>query len=146
MGNMAAQQYGKPSVFLIVFPDDVHLPIVLRLAFPFKSNTAFPAHFSSFLEALRQGEPTYDEHTVSEFSLQKLVTDNPCASAAIFKMLMENLFSVLFGIFLASMVKKTTPLFHRREGVFGRATAAFSVTEIQGQVSLYAHLAIWGTG
>lgn len=148
IGSMAAiaQRYGTPSVFLTVSPDDVHHPMVLRLAFPSKSNTAFPADVGGFLEALRQGQPTYDERAVSQFSLQKLVTDNPCASAAVFKMLMENLFSILLGTPVASTVKKTTPFVEQREGVFGRATAAFSVTEIQGRGSLHSHLAIWGTG
>lgn len=34
---------------------------------------------------------------------------------------------------------------NQREGVFGKATAAFSDNEIQGHGSLHDHLAVWGT-
>lgn len=147
MGSLCAiaQRYGTPSVFLTVSPDDIHHPMILRLAFPSKSNAEFPAYSGSFLEALCHGQAMYDEHSISEFSLQKLETNNPCASEAVFQMVMDNLFSILLGVPVASQVKKTTPLSQQRQGVFGQVTAAFSVTEIQGRGALHAHLAIWGT-
>lgn len=88
---------------------------------------------------LQQGETMHDEHTVSEFSLQIFVTKHPCATSAVFKMIVENLFSVLLGIPVSSRVKKTTLLFQLRKCVFGRATTVILVMEIQGQGSLHAH-------
>ena len=83
MGELIAmtQRYGVPSVFQTISLDDIHHPMVIRLAFPSESNISFPAKCGEFLDTLRNGDVTYDQKSVSDFSLQKLVTGNSFASA-----------------------------------------------------------------
>lgn len=103
MGSLIAitQRFGTPSIFLTIAPDDTHNPMTLRICFPSKNNDGFPANPQGFLESLQQDKLKYDEHCTSEFSLQKLVTDNPYASTTIFRDIMTNLFNELLGIPLA---------------------------------------------
>ena len=139
------QRYGTPSVFLTVSPDDTHHPMTLRIAFPSTSNVKFPAKPEKSIEALINEDEEYQQMSISQLAIHKLVTESPHVSATVFKLIMDNLFSELLGIQLSSTTKKTTPLSSRNEGVFGKVTAAFSVTEVQGRGALHAHCAIWGT-
>jgi hypothetical protein len=108
------QRYGTPSVFLTVCPDDTHQPITLRVAFPSKSNVKFPAKPEKFIEALTYGDEEYEQVSISQLAIQKMVTESPHASATVFKLIMENLFNELLGMPLSSITKKTTTLLAER--------------------------------
>lgn len=131
MGQMCAvtQRYGTPSIFLTIAPDDTHNPLILRAAFPSKTNQGFPADPGQFLETLRRGDVQYDEHAISEYSLQQIISENPVAGTVIFKKIMENLFDILLGIPVVYKTKKTVPLSARSQRVFQKSSSHPSIVK-----------------
>ncbi|KAK4025197.1 hypothetical protein OUZ56_014271 [Daphnia magna] len=126
-------------------PDDTHHPMTLQIAFPSTSNEKFPTKPEKFIGALINEDEECEQVSISQLAIHKLFTESQHASATVFKLIMEKLFSVLLGIPLSSTTKKTTPLSSRNEGVIGKVTEVFSVTEVQERGALHAHCAMWGT-
>ena len=72
-----------------------------------------------------------------------LVTKNPVAAAQIFKMTLETIFDTLFGIKPEYLSKVTVANGARNKGIFGKTVAAYTVTEVQGRLSLHGHMTVW---
>ena len=138
-------RYGLPSIFLTISPDDVHSPMALRLCFPSITNSDHPAQAETFLNALRTGELEFQEISINNFGLLKLIAQNPVASAEIFNKMMETVWSALIGIKSEKFQKKTVPISSKDDGIFGQNVATFGVFEVQGRGSLHTHMCIWGS-
>lgn len=145
------QYYGCPSIFFTFAPDDIHSILTLRMCCPtMNGNDKFPAVDDGFEQMLREknnecseGNILNDYIDITEFNLHSLVTKNPVAAAQVFKMTTETIFDTLFGIKPEYMTKITVPNSSRSKGIFGSTIAAYTVTEVQGRLSLHGHMTIW---
>lgn len=84
-----------------------------------------------------------DEINTSEYNLNKLLSMNPVAAAYVFKITLETIFEVLFGIVPDYLSKITIPISSRCHGIFGQTKAAYTVTEVQGRLCLHGHMTVW---
>lgn len=134
------QFYGCPSIFFTFAPDDIHSVLTLRMSCPtMHGNNAFPAVDCGFEKFLQEKNFTPhitnimdDSINISELNLHNLLSKNPVAAAHIFKITLETIFEVLFGITPDYLSKITLPLSGRCKGIFGHTKAAYTVTEVQG--------------
>ena len=58
-------------------------------------------------------------------------------------MTLETIFDTLFGIKPEYLSKITVPNGSRKIGIFGKTVAAYTVTEVQGGLSLHGHMTVW---
>lgn len=72
-----------------------------------------------------------------------LCTNNPVLEATIYDLMATANFEILFGCQQERMLKKSTPFASRKKGVFGRAKAAFEVTEAQGRGAAHGHAVVF---
>lgn len=141
------QYFGTPSVFLTIAPDDTHSVMSIRMSYPTSvaDPEIFPSTNGGISSALDHQEKEFSlpylEHKIdiSEFGLQDLLASNPVAAATIYKKLIDAVFEQLLGIQPNYKSKVTKPYVSRRKGIFGKTRAVFSVTEVQGRLSLHAH-------
>ena len=148
--------FGLPAWFITISPDDVHNPMVLRLAIWTKSCFGFPTTDEGFTEALRNGNthfatgPPAASHTIQldESNLRRLVGDNPVAAAEVFNRMLVTIWKVLFGLEPSHLnskgSKRTSPLWASSAGLFGNLSAAFGCTEEQTRKALHHHVLGWG--
>ena len=115
-----------------------------------KGNCKFPSVDDGFEEYMRQKNCKAkfknildDSIDISEVKLHYLLSKNPVAAAEIFKITLETIFEILFGIKPEHYNKVTIPNSSRNKGIFGNTRAAFTVTEIQGRLSLHGHMTVW---
>ena len=145
------QFYGNPSIFFTFAPDDIHSLLTLRMCCPTKKgNCKFPSVDDGFEEYMRQKNCKGkfknildDSIDISEVNLHYLLSKNPVAAAEIFKITLETIFEILFGIKPEHYNKVTIPNSSHNKGIFGNTRAAFTVTEIQGRLSLHGHMTVW---
>ena len=138
------QFYGCPSIFFTFAPDDIHSVLTLRMSCPtMHGNNAFPAVDCGFEKFLQEKNFTPhitnimdDSINISELNLHNLLSKNPVAAAHIFKITLETITPDYLS-------KITLPLSGRCKGIFGHTKAAYTVTEVQGRLSLHGHLTIW---
>ena len=104
-----------------------------------KENDKFPSVDDGFEEFMRDKncktnyENILDDCIdISEINLHYPISKNPVAAAEIFKVTLETIFEILFGIKPEHFNKVTIPNSSRNKGNFGNTRAAYTVTEIQG--------------
>ena len=145
------QFFGCPSVFFTFAPDDIHSALTLRMSCPTKyGNHQFPAVDYGFEKNLqnrnmspRSTKIMDDQIDISELNLHYLLNNNPVAAAHVFKLTLEAIFEILFGIVPDYLTKITIPISKRCKGIFGTTKAAYTVTEVQGRLSLHGHMTVW---
>ena len=137
--------------FLFCILSPTRIDLTLRISCPTKNgNNAFPAvdgGFESFLQNKHTNKDLSiimdDQIDISEYNLNKLLSMNPVAAASVFKITLETIFEVLFGIVPDYLSKITIPISSRCHGIFGQTKAAYTVTEVQGRLSLHGHMTVW---
>ena len=115
-----AERQAEPSLFWTLSLDDAHQTISVRLSFPSKSNTSFPAFagdvgrvdpitgkptntevpgWQKMLEALQRGG-SYDEGDVvfNEGTFQRLAAENPVATSFTYQLVVDAVLDVLLGL------------------------------------------------
>jgi hypothetical protein len=148
--------FGLPAWFITVSPDDIHNPMVLRMALWTASCLGFPTTDEGFTEALRNGATsfstgppaaTYDIR-LDEKNLRRIVGDNPVAAAEVFNRMLVTIWKVLFGLEPSHLnskgSKRTSPLWSASPGLFGNLSAAFGCTEEQTRKALHHHVLGFG--
>ena len=159
--------FGLPSWFITISPDDVHNPMVLRLAVWTSACDGFPTTDNGFSQALRNGNTEFttglpaaaDVIRLDESSLRRIVGDNPVAAAEVFDRMLRTIWRVLFGLEPSHVngkgTKRTFPLYTsihpappagriKLPGLFGYLSAAFGCTEEQTRKALHHHVLGWG--
>jgi len=109
------------------------------------SPSARAASLSTLHAFLLKGATTFElgKVDISHFGLQKLITENPVAATAVFKALMETVWSCLLGVEPDRLSRRTVPLGSSHKGIFGDCRAWYAVTETQGRLSLHSHMVVW---
>lgn len=143
------QRFSIPSFFLTLSQDDVHSPMTVRMCIPSIDNTSFPASDEGFLEAMQTNQHNFqtidlgktinlNQPYIGEYDLQKLVANNPVASSAIYNETVNAIFEVIVGLPFSNSIRKTTP-FSTKTGAYGKVSATYIVTEVQGRKTLHGH-------
>ena len=84
-----------------------------------------------------------DSIDISVMNLNYLPSKTPVAAAEIFKITLETIIEILFGLKPEHLNKITIPNSSRNKGIFGNTRAAYAVTEVQGRLSLHGHMTVW---
>jgi Helitron helicase-like domain at N-terminus len=100
------QFYRNPSIFFTSAPDDTHSLLTLRMCCPtVNGNDKFPAVDDGFEKYMRERRCENDikhilddQIDISELNLHYLLSKNPVAAGEVFKLTLETIFEVLFGI------------------------------------------------
>jgi hypothetical protein len=115
--------FGLPAWFITISPDDVHNPMVLRMAMWTSACDRFPTTDDGFSQALRDGNTHFmtglpavaQEIRLDESNLRRIVGDNPVAAAEVFNRMLFTIWRVLFGLQPSHLngkgTKRTSPLF-----------------------------------
>nr|CAH0102913.1 unnamed protein product [Daphnia galeata] len=77
-------------------------------------------------------------------SLRVLLANGPVGAAECFRLLTDAIFGILLGTPTEASMKRNTPLFKRKAGVFGVPIATFGCTEEQARGSLHMHALFCG--
>ena len=142
-------RYGLPSVYLTIFPDDIHAPLVLGMAIPpnCRDNEIggiSDAFANSMIpEIIQNCRKNYLNHFIDNTFLHKLGALNSVICAKIIKILNDYVICHLFGIVPSNNIKKNIRLLRRKKGIFGTAIASYAVLEVGGRKALYSHLLLW---
>ena len=151
---MAMHRFEGPgNVFLSMAPDDVHNLLCILLAHAYVGPSHFPALASADVSDAVQGALQRRE-TVSvespdvvsrprdiklgEAALQRLASNNPIATTAVFKHLLANVQANLIGLSTARLANE--PLEARpRRGLWGMNTCHRAVVECNDRASQHIH-------
>ena len=148
--------FGLPAWFITISPDDIHNPMVLRMALWTMSCVGFPTTDEGFSQALRDGNTQFTsgppaathEIRLDEANLRRIVGDNPVAAAEVFNRMLVTIWKVLFGLEPSHLngkgTKRTSPLWSSAPGLFGPLCAAFGCTEEQTRKALHQHVLGFG--
>ena len=109
-----------PSLWMTINPVDLHDPIVQVFA---RANI----DLDSFCAMLGPDDE----------ARAKNIAMDPCAAAKFFHFIIHAVFETLFGI------KVTKYQVYACQGIFGRVSAYYGLTETQGQGALHLHLLVW---
>ena len=152
------RRFGPQFLFLTIAIDDVNNPQVFRLTFNQRDNVNFPSVASGdFLSALEHDKPFAIGNVkipTNWSALATAVTNNPVASAFIYKRLIYNIVTILIGLkpsrlFDTRSKRKISPRFtassETDEGgvIAGHVDAYNGVHEASGRGGLHAHLMLW---
>ena len=139
------QFFGIPVLYVTIAPDDVYSCIAIRLSIsPKHGNTKFPATDDGLLNCLQKGELVFNEQVkVSNKDLHALITANPVAAAQFFKLTIDTVFEVLFGMKVDHKSRQRTQLTGETKGAIGKCRAAILHSEIQQRITLHGHAVVW---
>ena len=148
--------FGLSAWFITVSPDDVHNPMVLRMAMWTSACDGYPTTDDGFSQALRDGNTHFmtglpaiaQEIRLDESNLRRIVGDNPVAAAEVFNRMLVTIWRVCFGLEPSHLngkgTKRTSPLYTSSPGLFGPLSAAFGCTEEQMRNALHHHVLGFG--
>jgi hypothetical protein len=151
------RNFGLPSLFLTIAPDDVHNPLGIRMSMRTSSNVGFPAVDAGFAEALRSGAVEFHPNTppdceevipITNADLRRHVSSNPVAAGLVYNRMLEAVWTCLLGIEPVHMggvgSKKSEPRMSRKKGLWGLLSAAFGANEEQMRRTLHQHIIGFG--
>nr|CAH0101600.1 unnamed protein product [Daphnia galeata] len=137
--------YGMPSIFFTFAPDDINGLLNLRMSMSQKDNITFPATGGAGLaEAILGNAPNYYNVPIDQKSLRVLLANGPVGAAECFRLLTDAIFGILLGTPTEASMKRNSPLFKKKAGIFGVPIATFGCTEEQARGSLHMHALFWG--
>ena len=147
--EMAVARHHSPSSnFWTVAPHDVHHPLSVRLAHPWRGYNQFPSTappgFSASLLVGRARADAPAGFEADEDSLQMLAARNPVACMLMHTKLIRTVESDIFQVVHTRDRKKTIPIWDVRKGAFGRAALTCNVTEFNKRGSAHAHGSLYG--
>ena len=138
---------GPASIFLSMAPDDVHNLLCIMLAHPYAGPTRFPSgNCDDIKEKIERGLQRHETVTLadgqtvvlSENALQRLASNNPVATTAVFKHLLDNVHANLIGMPAARLTNE--PLEARSSiGLWGMNTCHRDVVECNDRASQHIH-------
>ncbi len=148
--------FGPFCNWITIAPDDISNPTIFRLTMRASNNFSIPAVATDdFLNALRQNSTVLISENVSiPVNFQARATaamNNPVATALEYINLLDNVYSILFGVQLADTqlnpYKKNVRTRYYKDnpkGIYGHSLAAIGITEPQHRGSLHTHLLLLG--
>ena len=110
--NLVAMRYfyGMLSIFFTFAPDDIHGLLHIRLSFNHKSNEEFPAIDTVLAQAIQKGDATFMSLPILPQDLRILLAKFPVATAEVFRILKEIVYTMLLKTPLYCYLKRTEPL------------------------------------
>ena len=152
------RNFGLPSLFLTIAPDDVHNPLGIRMSLRAATNAGFPATDAGFAHALRTGAVEFSPDgppaqyqeviPITNADLRWYIGSNPVAAGLVYNRMMEAVWTCLLGITPVHMAwqgsKNSQPRGGRRKGLFGILSAAFGANEEQVRHTLHQHIIGFG--
>jgi len=119
--------FGPPSLFVTVSPCHHDATLMLKIS------------------GLADGGRFQRSFTLPSLaSRRRMLTENPVASAVVYRTLINAFYEELFGLPLEHNRKKShPPVAQRQKGIFGTPIAGMGVTEMQGRKSPHGHSLLW---
>ena len=147
MGHLYAMIYylGFPSDFGTYSVDDIYGLLNIRLSIAPKDNNNFPAVDGGLTMALQSNAKEFNQVPTTPAALRTLLASNPVASAEIFRLIVQTIFTYVIGMPPCENARRTVPLPERPHGISGTVTGAFGSLETQDRGSLHMHFVSFGS-
>lgn len=118
--NLVAMKYfyGIPCFFITYSPDDIHGLLNIRLSFGQKNNDNFPSDGTGLASAIQAGDAIFKSVPIAPQDLRILLAKGPVASAELFRLLSEIVFTILLNTAPDYCTKRTVPLPDREPGIY----------------------------
>lgn len=147
MGHLYAMIYylGFPSDFGTFAIDDIYGLLNIRMSISPANNNVFPAVDGGLTSALKSNAKSFENNPTTPAALRTLLAKNPVASAEIFRLIVQALFTHVIGMPPTKNARRTVPLPGRQHGISGTITGAFGSLETQDRGSLHMHFVTFGS-
>lgn len=135
--------FGPPSLFFTFVLDDINGVLNLRMSMEHQSNWSTKIDGEQLLTAMKAGKHRYKIIDLKQSSLRTYLAAGPVGAAEMFRIMVQNVFTILLGTPPESDTRRDKPLAERMNGINGTPIASFGSSEEQGRGSLHMHIITW---